>query len=348
MKKNYLVLLVACLFLVKGIAQQVEQKQRILVTKRTADWCPYCGTWGWTYFENAIEQNGENAVFMAAHYDGGLYDPAAKEITDNWGGFYQPKFFANEMEQGVTASNVTAKLAQLKFQLDILGTIAPIANCGFEPVYENGDIKVAAKVKFFGPLQAQGEFYLGIYLLEDHVTAFQASIDSNAVHRHLFRESFTTETFGKLIVNGNVDAGQEFSLDFALPVSEITGHEYEVVGIIWLKNGDKFIPVNVWSTDDISLVSGVSVIEPTNEVLVVPTVTINAARIIVQSIEDQPVATVDVLDVNGRIVATLHDGFLKKRYSDFDLDWNLVGQSGLYFVRVTTPTFVLVEKVIFQ
>ena len=346
MKKNYFVLLVASLFLVKGIAQQVEQQQRSLVTKRTADWCPNCGTWGWTYFVDAIEQNGDKAVYIAAHYDGNLADDAANDITENFGGGYQPRFFFNQTDQSVNSGNVNAKLSALKTAINNAYEQAPIANSGFEPFYLNGEIRVNAKVKFFQA--AQGEFYLGIYLLEDNVTAYQASIGNNAVHKRLFRKSFTPETFGKLITNGSVNAGQEFDLDFALPNGNPANFDYEVVGIIWKKEGSKFVPVNVWSTDDISLVSGVSIIEPTNEVLVVPTVTTNAARIIVQSIEDQPVATVDVLDVNGRIVATLHDGFLKKKFSDFEVDRNLVGQSGLYFVRLTTPSFILVEKVVFQ
>ncbi len=346
MKKNYFVLLVASLFLVKGIAQQVEQQQRSLITKRTADWCPNCGTWGWTYFVDAIEQNGDKAVYMAAHYDGNLADDAANDITENFGGGYQPRFFFNQSDQSVNSGNVNAKLSALKTLVDAAYLQAPIANSGFEPFYLNGEIRVNAKVKFFQA--AEGEFYLGVYLLEDNVTAYQASIGNNAVHKRLFRKSFTAETFGKPITNGSVTAGQEFDLDFALPNGNPANFDYEVVGIIWKKEGDQYLPVNVWSTDDISLVSGVSIIEPANEVLVVPTVTINVARIIVQSIEDQPVATVDVMDVNGRIVATLHDGFLKKRYADFELDRNLVGQSGLYFVRVTTPTFVLIEKVVFQ
>ncbi|MCF8244858.1 MAG: Omp28-related outer membrane protein [Saprospiraceae bacterium] len=348
MKKSSFTILIAVLFLMKGIAQQVEQKQRILVTKRTADWCPYCGTWGWDYFKNAIEQNESNAVFMAAHYDGGLYDQAAKEITDNWGGFYQPKFFANEMEQGVTSNNVTSKLADLKYQLDILGTIAPIANSGFEPVYENGEIKVAAKVKFFGPVQASGEFYLGIYLLEDHVTAYQASIGANAVHRHLFRKSFTEETFGQLVINGNVSAGQEFSLNFSTPVDEITGHEYEIVGIIWMKQGDKYIPVNVWGTSQIETVSAVSDPLSQNRMVVYPTVASQKASVSVESLENQSVAQLEVFDLTGRRVAVLLNGQLNAGSSRFQLDREMVGGNGLYLVQLKTPGFVKTEKVVFQ
>ena len=82
MNKNTFTLLIACLFAMQAIAQQVAQVQRSIVTKRTADWCPNCGTYGWTYFKDAIEQNGDKAVFIAAHYSGGLAAPAANERSE--------------------------------------------------------------------------------------------------------------------------------------------------------------------------------------------------------------------------------------------------------------------------
>jgi hypothetical protein len=345
MKKSSFTMLIAVLFLMKGLAQQVQEQQHTLVTKRTADWCPYCGTWGWTYFENAIEQNGDKAIYMAAHYDGGLYDPAAKEITDNWGGFYQPKFFVNEKEQGVTSGNVTAKLASLNIQLDSLANLAPVANCGFDPVFSNGELKVDAKTKFFQT--TDGEFYLGIYLLEDHVTAYQASIGANAVHRHLFRKSFTAETFGMPLANGNVAAGQEYLLSFSTPVAEITGHEYEVIGIIWRKDGDKYIPVNVWSNNQIETVSAVDDPNLQNRMVVYPSVAKEKVTIQIESIDNQSVAQLEVFDANGRKVATLLKGQLSAGATSFQLDKKELGGNGLYILRLQTPDFVKTGKLVF-
>ncbi len=346
MKKNYFILLVASLFLVQGVAQEVVQKQRSLLTKRTADWCPNCGTYGWTYFKAAIEQNGNKAIYIAAHYDGNLKDAAAEEITDNFGAFYQPKFFINEIEQGVNSGNVNAKLEVLKTQVDAAFEEMPEVNCGFEPIYENGAFNVAAKVKFFQAMQ--GDFYLGIYLLEDHVTAPQASVGANAVHRHLFRKSFTAETFGKSIINGSVTAGQTFDLDFALTVPDTTNHEYEVIGIIWEKVGDKYIPANVWQPGLDETVSSVFNPAPQNSILVFPTVTSQVANISVESIENQSVAQLEVFDLTGRRVAVLLNGQLNAGMSNFQLDRETVGGNGLYFVQLKTPGFVKTAKVIFQ
>ncbi len=346
MKKNTFTLLVACLFLVQGIAQQVLQEQRSLVTKRTADWCPNCGTYGWTYFKEAIQQNGDKAVYIAAHYSGGLSVGAANDITENFGGGYQPRFFFNQTDQGVLSSNVTTKLTSLKTQIDAAFETAPIANTGFQPIYKDGEIQVAAKVKFFQA--AQGDFYLGMYLLEDNVTAYQASIGNDALHRKLLRFAFTTETFGEPITNGDVAAGQEFDLNFALPIGDVSGYDYEVVGIVWKKEGSKYLPVNVWSTNEIEVVSETTIIEPKNGLLIYPSVTKQQSVVEIASIENQPNAQLEVFDLKGRRVAVLLDGELKAGSSRFELNREMLGGNGLYFVQLKTPGFVKTEKVVFQ
>lgn len=92
MNKKTFMLLVAALFIMKAAAQQVEEVQRTLITKRTASWCINCGTWGWTLFDGLVADNEDKSVLIAAHYDGDLENAAAEEITDNFGGFYQPRF----------------------------------------------------------------------------------------------------------------------------------------------------------------------------------------------------------------------------------------------------------------
>ena len=348
MKKSYFTILVACLFLVQGIAQQVLETQRSLVTKRTADWCTNCGTYGWTYFENAIEQNGGKAVYIAAHYSGGLSIGVADDLTVNFGGGYQPRFFFNALDQGVSSGNVATKLASLKTQIDNAFVAAPIANAGFDPIYKNGEIQVAAKVKFF---QAdQGDFYLGMYLLEDHVTAYQESIGDDAVHRKLLRFSFTEDSFGQPITNGNVTAGQEFNLNFALPIGDPTGYEYEVVGIIWKKEGSKYLPINVWSNTEITIQTVSDVLDPApqNALQVYPSVAKHQTTISVESVENQPVAQLEVFDMTGRRVAVLLDGKLDAGNATFELNEETIGGKGLYFVQLKTPGFTKTAKVIFQ
>ncbi|MBK8563844.1 MAG: T9SS type A sorting domain-containing protein [Saprospiraceae bacterium] len=344
MKKHSFTLLIAVLFLVKGIAQQVEQQQRSLVTKRTADWCPHCGTWGWNYFKDAIEDNGDKAVFIAAHYDGGLRVAAAEEISENLGGGYQPRFFLNATDQGVSSGNVNAKLTALKEAIDANFDQAPQVNCGFEPIFVDGTIKVDAKVKFFQAVQ--GEYYLGVYLLESNVTAYQASIGNNAVHPKLFRASFTPETFGQLISNGGAPAGQEVSLQYSHSVSVVAGRELEVIGIIWKKEGDKYIPVNVWGTDEITAVSAIDEKIPGNSLKVASNVIKESTTIVINLINDQTNASIELFDLNGRQVSTIYKGHLKQGYQTISAE--IAGTAGTYFIRLKGKGIELVEKLVIQ
>ncbi len=346
MKKQSFTLLLAVLFLVKGIAQQVEQQQRSLVTKRTAAWCVNCGTWGWSFFKNALEDNGDKAIFLAAHYDGTLKVQAATDITNNFGGVSQPRFYLGEIDQSVSSGNANAKLTALKEQIDANFDQTPVANSGFQPIFADGEIKVDAKVKFFQA--AQGEYHLGIYLVEDNVTANQTGIGANAVHQKLLRASFTTNSFGQLVSNTDVTAGQEFNLNYSLSLDEIVGHEYEVIGIIWKKEGTKYIPVNVWGTNEISTepLSDFKEKQPENIMIVAPNIILNSAVISIELALDQQDATVEMLDLNGRLVATLHKGAMKKGQQLVRFDKGLVGGSGTYFIKLKSRGVELLEKVV--
>ena len=57
-------------------AQDVPEVQRTLLTKVTATWCPSCGSWGWSFFEDIIEDNTGKATFMGAHHSGNLVSSA--------------------------------------------------------------------------------------------------------------------------------------------------------------------------------------------------------------------------------------------------------------------------------
>lgn len=346
MKKSTFTLLLASLFIVQGIAQQVEQKQRSLITKRTASWCPNCGTWGWTFFEDLREDNTDKALLIAAHYDGVLQSDAAEAITDNFGGVSQPRFYFNQTDVSATPSNQANVRNQVKDQVNAAFASVPLVNVGFEPKYQNGEIKVDAKVKFFGA--ASGEYYLGVYLLEDNVVAFQASIGNNANHMRVLRESFTSNTWGQQIVNGSATAGQEFDLSFALPIGDPTDYDYEVAGIIWEKEGNQYIPVNVWSTTQINTTTGADEAAAMIDFSVMPSVTSGTATAQLQLAENQPDASLDLFDVNGKLVANLYRGALVAGTQSFEISKDQAGGNGLFIIRLTSGSQAVARKVVFQ
>lgn len=346
MKKSTFTLLLAALFVIQGIAQQVEQKQRSLITKRTATWCPFCGGWGWSLYNGLISDNLDKAVLIAAHFDDPLTTPASAEITQNFGGFSQPVFYLNEINQNATSGNASTVRTSIKNQVDAAFTTAPVANSGFTPVYQNGAIQVKSKVKFFQA--AQGEFYLGIYLVEDNVQATQAGQSGTVSHRFVMRQSFTASTWGQLIANGNVNAGDEFSLDFSLASSDPSGKPYQVVGIIWKKEGTKYKVVNVWATSQFGEPTAVQ--EPASLLSfdVFPTVVETQAVIQLQLAENQPNASLDLFDLNGRLVTNIHRGPLSSGQHHFTLSHEMAGSDGVFLLRLGTGNGAVVRKVIFK
>ena len=344
MKKKTFMLLIAALFIMKAAAQQVEEVQRSLITKRTATWCPNCGTWGWTLFEGLIEDNEDKAVLMAAHYDGNLAEAAAEEITDNFGGFYQPRFFLNENDINGSSSNVSAKRAEVKAAVEAAFNESPVVNVGFAPTFADNKLTANAKVKFFQ--ETSGEYYLGIYLLEDNVVGYQASIGNNANHKKVFRFSFTDETFGKLITGGSVAAGSEFDLPFELSIGSVQGYDYEVAGIIWKKENNKYIPVNVWSTTDIGETSATADIAGLNSFEITPNITSDQAAIKIDLQKNMPNASLDIIDVNGKTIAKIKQGAFTEGQHIFPLNKNIIGNNGLFFVRLTDGKNATTRRVI--
>ncbi len=344
-KKSFLILVIS-LFIFKSFAQQVENQQRSLITKRAATWCPPCGSWGWSLNDGFIEDNGNRAVYINAHYSGLLETTTSDEITSNWGSFSQPRFFLGHVDQNANSSNNTAIRNTVKTAVDAAFLQAPLANSGFNAVYEDGSIKLDATVKFFAA--AEGEFYFGAYLLEDNVVAYQASIGNNAIHHNVLRYSFTESSWGDLVKNGSVAAGEEFSLSYALPIGDPAGYDYEIVGIVWEKVGNKYEVVNVWSTGDIETPSGTTEEKGLFSLSVSPNVVSNLAVIQLQLTESQEDVSLDIYDLEGRLVSNLHRGTLAQGRHLFEFQRELTGSNGVYLVRFVAGNYSTARKVVFH
>ena len=347
MNKRTFMLMVAALFVLKAAAQEIENKQRTLLIKTAATWCPPCGGWGWNLFEGMIEDNEDKALLIAAHHSGDLMTEEAVDLFDNFGATYQPFFFLNEMNLQANSSNASAK------RVEIAQTVSetflnqmPVANVGFVPKYANSKLSVDAKVKFFQP--ASGEYYLSIFLMEDGIINYQASIGNNAVHKKIIRFGFTDNTFGELITNGAIAAGQEFTLPFELLIGGVEGYDYEVAGIIWKKENNKFLPVNVWSTKTIETVSAVSSIGAIQSFIITPNITGSQAVINLELQNSLNNASIDIIDIHGKAIANISQGTLSAGLQTFSIDKSDIGQNGLYFVRVTDGKNVSTRRIIFQ
>lgn len=231
-----------------GFAQEVAQIQKTLITKRTATWCPYCGTWGWDFFESVDGAVGEKAVLVAAHFGGSsLENPTSLDWVTNLGSSSQPKFFINNDLLTVNSSNMPDALNVLKGQVDNNYLQAPVANVGLQTGWSGPDLSIQTRTQFFQ--DANGEYYLGIYLVEDEVLATQAGQTGQVSHHHILRGDATPNTFGELILNGAVSAGETFTKSFTTAIGSYKIDDLDIVGVIWKKENNKYLVVNVWSID---------------------------------------------------------------------------------------------------
>lgn len=346
MKQPYLVLLlVLAIASQTALAQQVEYTQRSLITKRTATWCPNCGSWGWTFFHDLISDNHDKALFFAAHYSGALETGVAADLTNNFGGSYQPEFFFDHIKQPVTPFSMAQYRDYFKHLTDSAYVATPTANSTFTANYYDGAIHVDATIEFFK--EAEGDFFFGVYLVEDHVMAYQQGQGNNADHRYVLQASFTPDSFGELLTSGTITAGSTFQKKYALSIGDPTGYDYHVYGIIWKKAGSKYELVNVWGTDDVEIGS------PSTELkqlaLFRPLPNVGKGHGFVELSLEAPLAeaTIDVLDSQGRPLQVLHRGALSAGEHRLAFD---LGQlpAGTYLIRLRSSQGQRIQRLIIQ
>lgn len=265
MKKLLLILGIAALGWNVEAQVAATSDQYTILAKRSADWCPFCGMYAWDMLANVIDRlDGERIIPFAYHYAGGLKNDASTAISDNLGGSSQPIFFLNNDNIGVSSSNVNAKVDEVFETAGFLNEFQAFAGVGLDTYLNaNGDeLTVYANVKFFA--QLDGEYYLGLYLIQDNLIHNQSGRGNDVAHKNVVTHSFFEDAGGMLIVNGPVSAADDFNYEATLPVTSdmVDVSDMSVMAIIWNKtpNGNFVFNANLdaeigiaSSSDDIAL-----------------------------------------------------------------------------------------------
>ncbi len=338
MKKS-LLFFVFALFAFSLPAQEVMQVQQSLITKRTATWCPYCGTWGWELFENLIADNSEKAVLLAAHFGGSqLETPTSVEYLGNLGGAGQPRFFLNNDLQPASASTIADTRTSIKQQVDANYLLAPLANSGSYSSFDGNTINIQTRTVFFE--DAEGEFYLGVYLIEDGVLNSQAGQSGEVMHHYVMRDAVTSTTFGELLGSGNIAAGSEFTHQFSADISGYVPENLDVVTIIWKKEGTTYYVVNAWSEDAGNMPPPSGLAETSlPENIHLQLQTIDFARqyeLLIENAQQLDRFRLRLISSTGQTVRLLQEGALptgEHRMAVYKEDL----PSGLYFLLLETP-----------
>jgi len=244
--KSLLTLLFTCL-MIATYAQSSSSTQKTLITKRTATWCPNCGTWAWDMAKGVEELGKEDAILIRAHYSGDLQSQAAKDITENFDAVYQPEFYINEETQSVGSTTWSSKITAFGNIVD--ENSAKAADFSFELSSSFEGDMVSADVKVEVLNNVEGEYFLATYLLEDSVVANQASLGPSTVHNSILRIALDGKSFGSQIFDGAADAGSSANISISSTVEgdPLADRKFKVLAIVWKKENDKYSVANLHS-----------------------------------------------------------------------------------------------------
>jgi hypothetical protein len=344
MKNLLFTLLVIFLAYAPSNAQEVSKKQWTLLHERTADWCPFCGTWGWDFKGKLITEFADKpVVFAAIHHSGGLANAVSEALGDNFPGSGQPRFYVDGTDLLVNSSNQTTRLTEAKDIVDYNKNQAPYAGIGINATAISGQSKVNidATVEVLEKIE-DGDYYLGLYILED-IIASQASRTSSELHKNVLTGSVFTETFGKSVFKGLSEKGSTYK--FSAVISEDYTAKLDkvsILGVLWNKRNNTYmffngveVPLKLQSsTINTDLDKSMSAFA--NE----------AGDINVQVNANAAVENVSLQlsDIKGSIISTTSIGTLPLGYSTYRIANN--GAKGTYFVSIVAGQTVTTKTVI--
>lgn len=315
MKNLIIVLLFASFCIQSSFGQEVNTKNWTLIHERTASWCPFCGSWGWSMKEQTINKfANDNVIFMAVHYSGDLMNPTSVEFGENFGGVGQPIFFVDGVNINVTESRIPTKLEETQLEVDFKKDLTTIAGVGITAKLDEVEksISVDAKVEFLTDVEG-GDYYFGLYLLED-VLNIQSGRTGVQLHKNVLRNSFLDNVFNNPLQTGAITQGTTFNISGKLDGLIAAKENYKVVGIIWTKVGNKYIffnanivPVSLTSSskDDLTTNNEFEVFQSeSGNVVVKLTEEIKKMyhRVLVTDISGKTITSTDILNQNDNLI----------------------------------------------
>ncbi|KAA3621572.1 MAG: T9SS C-terminal target domain-containing protein [Bacteroidetes bacterium] len=334
-------------------AQEIEvpQTQRSLINKVAADWCPPCGSWGWDFFHDLIDDNSNNAILFTIHHSGGLNSQVASDITSNYFVSSQPRFILNGEDQNVLSGSTSSARTAIQQEVISQSGNTPLVQTGLDATYRDDDmVHVNTRTTFFA--DADGEYYLGVYLVEKIVVAFQASQGQSAQHQQIVRQEFSgTSSFGSLIAMGSIGANTSYDFQFSIPKDSYNAENLEIVTIIWKKDGNvyEFVNANKDSNVQFEVVNSTTapgVLESSFKVF--PNVVNDYANIQFQTEKNIERASINLFDMKGKNVLNVFNGSLDAGEYNFDLSRSSEIPSGIYLLRLEVEGNVVTRKLIME
>ena len=242
MKKLLLFLFVTAFL---GIQAQPVQ-QNVIISKATADWCPNCGTWGWSFFETLKEEFSNTSVtLLGVHHSGGLENPVSNWFANNLGNTYQPQFFVNNERFNVLASNWQQKVEEIKTTAENISNSSPTVNISFADTYIDANSNIHTSINVSPLNLPSADYYLGIYIFENDVIWYQSNQGSNAMHPNVLRDVMSDEYYGDSFAPGiNTSGPILIEKSYKIENDNWIKDNIGLVAILWQKESNKYIYQN--------------------------------------------------------------------------------------------------------
>ncbi len=224
----------------------VTEKNMAVVAKRTATWCPPCGSYGFPTFEQKKVSFGDKAVYMA--WKDAFVSTDGSHLFDEVGPKFElggsvPTFFNNfDVAAGASAvdEHVNAPV---------------IANANYDMVVSGNQVTLKTTTKFFK--NVEGTYYMAPYMIVDNIVGNQQGHADgvNTVHHNyvagIAKPSGTSanKDWGYTIAAGSIKEGYTANLEFTM-TRDIGWNESDIsFGLIIFKKGedDKLEFVNAFT-----------------------------------------------------------------------------------------------------
>ena len=337
-KSIVLLSLTLLLFATDLVAQiSVSSTRKALYNKRTASWCGPCGEWGDLVDGNIVHNADNKAVIfkLTSSSTGALYSPVCAQLFDHYdtrGHDAYPNFYVNAVNRteytpfGISTSttrlNCSNKIASFYRE-----TGADV-NAGFIVNQTADSIIVDVTTEFFSELT--GDFFTGVYVLEDSITYLQKVTGSGNVSttaNHFMRASLAGSTvFGQPVGSGTVPAGTKVNGHFSTAINPSwKPADLHVITVVWKADtGDVYRVLN--SNDVASLATGLNLKETVSKLSIYPNPTTDILNITTTGKTDQSVV---IFDLYGTRVLSLSGPITEKGTIDIS---SL--NPGVYFIRL--------------
>lgn len=327
----------------------VPNEQKPLIVKIAASWCPPCGGWGWSFFDDIYDDNKEDAIFLSVHHSGEHTNSAASEITSNFSVFGQPRFILDGTDQNVSSSNVSMKRTEIEDKVANELNSAPTIQAGIDATYSDNVLNVDWSVKTFDNLS--GEYYVSFYLVEKVHVGYQASIGNDAQHKALLRGELSGSTFGELLFNGTATTGDVFNGDIQASLEDYNPENLEIVSVIWNKVGNTYEVANTNVDDNVEeqITSSIEITSGINpDINVYPTIVDKSFTVGMFLAKELADAQLYLSDFNGRVAQYLFKGLLPEGEIKMTFERNAGITNGIYILNIVTDQKIQTKKIIFE